>query len=282
MLSIVALLALACFCDARPSVKIDIGARASFAESYIIGGVEATPCEFPWQLSQQRQGTAGWSHSCGATLLSANYALSAAHCVEGAAVNILRVWAGLHDRTATANGRLSNVLSYKMHESYNVGAVTYANDISILTLETPITEALPCIGYAKLPTDNLDLFAGRTGTMSGWGRINTDNTLPLNLQKADIGIITTTNCNSLLASVSGARVSDLQICFYDSANQMGSCNGDSGGPFNINYPSASDTMMVVAGVTSWGVSSGGSCMQTYPSIYTRTSGFLPWIATNTP
>jgi len=72
----------ACFItgEARPS--IDFEARASFG-SYIVNGVEAIPGEFPWQLSQQRLG-ATWSHICGASLLSSNYVLSAAHCVEGA------------------------------------------------------------------------------------------------------------------------------------------------------------------------------------------------------
>ena len=54
--------------------------------------------------------------------------------------------------------------------------------------------------------------------------------------------------------------------------------GDSGGP--LNCP---DGGTRVAGVTSWGVSSGtGNCLQTYPSVYTRTSAYLGWIAANTP
>ena len=72
--------------QARPQAFID-GARPSFrmnGEQYIIGGTDASPGEFPWQLSQQRQADATWSHSCGASLLSANYGLSAAHCVDGA------------------------------------------------------------------------------------------------------------------------------------------------------------------------------------------------------
>lgn len=70
---------------ARPS--FDAIATPTFAVgSHIIGGEEAAPGEFPWQLSQQRQGSSGWSHSCGASLLSKKFALSAAHCVNGALV----------------------------------------------------------------------------------------------------------------------------------------------------------------------------------------------------
>jgi len=59
------------------------GALPSFmmgGDQYIVGGTDASPGEFPWQLSQTR----GGSHSCGASLLSSAYGLSAAHCVDGA------------------------------------------------------------------------------------------------------------------------------------------------------------------------------------------------------
>jgi len=49
-------------------------------DNQIIGGSEATPHEWPWQLSQLR----GGSHSCGASLLTTTAALSASHCVDGA------------------------------------------------------------------------------------------------------------------------------------------------------------------------------------------------------
>ena len=67
--------------QARSQVLLD--ARPSFmmsGDQYIIGGTDASPGEFPWQLSQTR----GGSHSCGASLLSARYGLSASHCVDGA------------------------------------------------------------------------------------------------------------------------------------------------------------------------------------------------------
>ena len=50
--------------------------------------------------------------------------------------------------------------------------------------------------------------------------------------------------------------------------------GDSGGPFNLNG--------LVAGVTSWVVSGGSVCLQSYLSVYTRTGYYLGWIKTNTP
>jgi len=277
-LAVVALLVLASYCEARPS--IDFAARASFG-SFIVNGVEATPGEFPWQLSQQRLGST-WSHSCGASLLSRTYVLSAAHCVQGTSVTVLRVVAGVHDRT-DANGVISNVASYKTHERYNLaGEGTFGNDIAILTLSTPIAANGGNIQYASLPDNNNDLFFDRTCVISGWGRTSSSNILPTFLQKVDITIISTARCNQLLAPVNGATATDRMVCLFDSVAQTGSCNGDSGGPLNCKYPTASDSRRVVAGVTSWGISGGGACLQTYPSVYTRTSAYLDWIATNTP
>jgi len=53
--------------------------------------------------------------------------------------------------------------------------------------------------------------------------------------------------------------------------------GDSGGP--LNCPDGYGGYYV-AGLTSWGVSNSGVCLQRYPSVYTRTSSYLYWIFSN--
>jgi len=275
--AVIVLLALASYCNAKPSFDIYARPTISF-EGYVIGGTDADPGEFPWQLSQQRQGALGaWSHSCGASLLSSRYGLSAAHCVDGASASILRVLAGINNRL-DANAVPVNIASYTMNELYNNGDGTFANDIAILTFDSDITPNGDNIQFLNLPADNSNNFAGDTCVISGWGRTDSSNVLPELLQKASIGIITTAECNTLLAPVSGASATDRMICLYDTANQIGSCNGDSGGPLNCD----DNGTRVVAGVTSWGISGSGACMQTYPSIYTRTSAYLDWIKANTP
>jgi secreted trypsin-like serine protease len=86
-------------------------------------------------------------------------------------------------------------------------------------------------------------------------------------------VLSTADCRSRMANVGGANIWDSHICVYDSTQQRGSCNGDSGGPLNCGS--------TVAGVTSFGVSSIlGNCQQSYPSVYTRTSTYLAWISGN--
>ena len=264
MLPLLFLIATAGLIEARPSAKM----MPTFSYAGVVGGVDASPGEFPWQLSQQRQG-GSWSHSCGASLIGAQRALSAAHCVDGASASILRVIAGLHQRSNTANTQTSNVASYTMHEQYNQGTPTFANDIAILNLATAITTA-GNIAFAALAQGSND-FAGTTCVISGWGRTSASNTLPDTLQKASIGVISRTDCQGRVAGI--GNIGDGHICLYDTATNIGSCNGDSGGP--LNCPSGGST--VVAGVTSWGISSLGVCRQDYPSVYTRVTFYYDWI-----
>jgi secreted trypsin-like serine protease len=282
MRSFVAVLLLACLCDAKPMMSIEIPV-VSFGrlgvDNQIIGGENAVAGAWPWQLSQQRlsSSTGIWAHSCGASLLSSTSALSAAHCVDTASASILRVLAGLWARSDTTTAQQSDVSYYTMHQSYDNDAATYANDIAILHLTTAISTNAN-VRFLTLPPNNNDNFAGITCIMTGWGRTSSSNTLPDILQQANIGVISTSQCASLMSDVSGVAIWDNHICLYDTANQVGSCNGDSGGP--LNCPNGMGGYYV-AGVTSWGISSAaGNCLQTYPSVYTRTSAYIDWIGAN--
>lgn len=270
-----AILALACFCEARPGRFINDG-PALFGEidSQVIGGSNAAVGAWPWQLSQQRLSGATWGHSCGSSLLKARYSLSAAHCVDGVATGNLRVIAGLHDRTQTAGTQTLPLSAYKMHEQYNTGAPSYANDIAILTFSS---NAVPGgnVQYATLPANNNNDYSTSTCVITGWGRTSSSNTLPNVLQQASVGILTTAQCQS---QGTGATIWANHICIKDPQNTRGACNGDSGGP--VNCPSGSGH--VVAGIASFVFALAGNCQVSRPSVYTRSSAYLAWINTNTP
>merc|ERR1712002_343856 len=53
--------------------------------SRLVGGTQASEGQFPWQASLQRYG----SHFCGASLITANHVMTAAHCANsGTTVNL--------------------------------------------------------------------------------------------------------------------------------------------------------------------------------------------------
>jgi secreted trypsin-like serine protease len=265
------ILVLSVFCvvaNARPSLI-----ASTDVDLAIISGSDAAVGAWPWQLSQQRLGTS-WSHSCGASLLSATRALSAAHCLDGAAVSSIRVVAGQRDRTSYTGTQISNARSYKNHEQYQQGTASFANDIAIITLATAISTG-STVAFATLPPNNLDNFAGDTCVITGWGRDSSSNTLPTILQQANMTPLTTADCSNRIGSIGNIWAN--HICVYDSTNNRGACNGDSGGPLNCPRTGG----YYVAGVTSWVVSSAlGNCLVSYPSVYTRTSTYLSWISSN--
>jgi len=161
--------------------------------------------------------------------------------------------------------------------------VTFDYDIGIITpnsqpnalVENNIN-GLGAIRYAALPQDGNNDRTGATCVMSGWGRNSASNTLPNQLLQAPITVISQAECNTRMAPVSGANVSNRQICLFDANQVVGSCNGDSGGP--LNCQSTANNYNIIDGVTSWGIQGNGACLTSYPSVYTRTNQFLAWIA----
>jgi len=68
----------------------------------VVGGQNTDPLEYPWQVSLRfYSATAGWYHTCGASLLNNRWVLTAAHCVDRASLDPAqyKVVLGEHDRS---------------------------------------------------------------------------------------------------------------------------------------------------------------------------------------
>jgi len=230
----------------------------------VVGGAPASNGEWPWQLSHRNAG----SHSCGASLINANWALSAAHCVGGAVAGY-QIIAGTNQRTCP-NGACEQrgVRSVTRHEDFqNIGIRGFPNDIAVINFAAPINEAAGSIQYAVLATTADQV--GRTCFISGWGRMTDGGPLPVDLQEAQIDLLTTAECATMWAPT---PVTDLQVCIYDRATQArGACNGDSGGPLVCQLPGGGWELV---GATSWGRT---GCSTAFASVYTRASAYNAWI-----
>jgi len=256
--------ALLCIAEAKPNINWEyLAPRASFGRTpYIIGGSSIDISDHPHQISLQ---FSSGNHICGGSVIASNKIACAAHCTQNSASNY-RIRAGSSDRRS--GGQTRTVAVVTNHPQYCSSCGGFPNDISTLTLSSGL-EYNSNVQAISLATAD---FTGQTCTITGWGRTSSSNSLPVTLQGANIGVISNSQCRGLMSSVIGASINLGHICLYDSANRIGSCNGDSGGPLKCGND--------LAGLTSWGISSAGSCRQDFPSVYTRISYYRNWLQTN--
>ncbi|NWU72492.1 CTRC protein, partial [Pterocles burchelli] len=72
----------------QPAVPPLLGSR-------VVGGEDAVPHSWPWQVSLQSLNAGTWQHLCGGTLIDPSWVLTAAHCISK--TRTYRVVLGLQD-----------------------------------------------------------------------------------------------------------------------------------------------------------------------------------------
>jgi len=253
-------------------------ATAAHARSpYIVNGKDAPVGAFPWQVSLQLPMQPGVApmHFCGGSIISAEWILTAAHCVKllppGAAPHIMVV-TGLHKQSQPEQAVYHEVAKVIADDEFDMQANFITNDIALIKLASPVALEEGVAEIIPMAEEKVHgKFAGAECKLTGWGK--TDG-MPWNQPADTLQEITTT---SITRKECEGRwqvwpwywtIKDSHICFWTGRN--GACQGDSGGPAVCKHEGS----WVLAGVTS-----GGSpiCNTRMPSIYTRVSEFRGWI-----
>jgi trypsin len=280
LIQISLVLALAAVCYAQPpSWYAGTCGRSKYADAgemplpplrrgMIVGGQEARPFEFPWQVSMRTKQNA---HYCGGSIINQLWIVTASHCVDGDTPNQVLIVVGDHKRDDASNTfrQSINVVQIHMHPNYD--SRNLYNDVAVVKLATPITfneNVQPVCA-----PDSANLYTYRLSQCAGWGTLSSGGSCcPQTLQYVTLNVTTNDFCQ---AEYTNDDISVDMICATDNtgSNQRDSCQGDSGGPLTVKN---SDGSFALVGIVSWGI----GCASGYPGVYGRVGEFNTWI-TNT-
>ncbi|XP_074846944.1 transmembrane protease serine 7-like [Carettochelys insculpta] len=230
----------------------------------IVGGSDAQEGEWPWQVSLHFVGVA----YCGASVISREWLLSAAHCFQGNRLSDPRTWTAHLGMRAQGNAKfVTPVRRIIVHEYYNNRNYDY--DIALLQLSVPWPDTMKhVIQPICIPSLSHKVHSGEKCWITGWGqRQEANDQGSIILQKAEVEIVDQTLCHSTYGLIT-ARM----LCAGVMSGKKDGCKGDSGGPLSCR--SQSDGKWFLTGIVSWGYGCG---RPNFPGVYTRVSKFASWI-----
>ncbi|XP_074035860.1 serine protease persephone-like [Leptinotarsa decemlineata] len=226
----------------------------------MIGGVIASENEFPHMAALGFLSNGELSWDCGATIISFNFLLTAAHCFcRNVVPSVARLGVTSLDDSSALDVDIKKATLYP---SYNI--TTKHHDIAIVEIARRVSFS-----------DRIQpatLYAGQDDpqglTIAGWGV--SEQGRSTRLRKAKILSVPVSACDTIYGILMFGKKSIVssQICAGGGAKDA--CWGDSGGPLFIQQDSG---VFSVVGVVSFGIGCGGNV----PTVYTRVSKYLDWI-----
>lgn len=227
----------------------------------IIGGLEATPGEFPYYVQM---------NGCGGSLVAPDIVLTAAHCQ---AMNDTQVSISAYKYASLDNGAESRFceewIADPMYDDF-----TISNDFALCKLDRPIEtenkimfEVNEDVSFLSEGDDLIVMGLGLVDN-DGWGEGAEI------LQEATVPLLSNEECNK--EDSYNGKITDVMFCAgYPETGGKDSCQGDSGGP--IVKRTINDNGSIVdtqVGVVSWGY---GCAEKGFPGVYADISKRADWI-----
>ncbi|KAL5290754.1 hypothetical protein ACFFRR_010243 [Megaselia abdita] len=247
-------------------VALGLVASATPMTSRIVGGEDAAPGQFPYQISLRMNG----EHICGGSIIKAEWILTAAHCVvknmkgtNTLPVNLFNIRAG--SVNISSGGVIHEIEKIIVNEHHWIDML---NDLALLKLAIPLVFNND---IQPIPLNEEALKEGTDVVISGWGLLYSKAPeLPEELQFVHVKTLSTDHCLK--------RIFPWNIIIWRQKNSIlclshprgkGACQGDSGGPAAYNGK--------LVGVTGFVTGILTTCGSSRPDGYAKVSYHIDWI-----
>ncbi|TSR87285.1 Amyloid-like protein 2 [Bagarius yarrelli] len=138
-----------------------------------------------------------------------------------------QVYLGLHTQKQLERAQKRYLTRIIAHPYYN--EYTYDYDIALMELDKPVTFS-DTIRPICLPTSSYVFPVGKSVWITGWGATREGGFGATVLQKAEVRIINSTVCDSLMKG----QITSRMTCAGVLAGGVDACQGDSGGPMSTS------------------------------------------------
>ncbi|KAM8819876.1 enteropeptidase [Eudromia elegans] len=230
----------------------------------IVGGSDAKTGAWPWIVSLLHN----LSPVCGASLVSHEWLVTAAHCVYGRNLQLFQWKAvlGLHDQWNTTYPLTVRLEIDQIIINPHYNKRTKDSDIAMMHLQHKV-QYTDYIQPICLPEKSQEFLPGSYCSIAGWGKIVNQGPTSNILQEAEVPLITNEKCQQWMPEYS---ISENMMCAGYDKGGVDSCKGDSGGPLMLE----DGNRWFLAGVTSFGYQ---CALPQRPGVYTRVTRFVDWI-----
>ncbi|CAK1545768.1 unnamed protein product [Leptosia nina] len=242
-----------------------IGGLSSVQSNRIIGGVETSIEEYPFIVQLEAfTSPLGWSQTCGASILTSYWVLSAAHCFEEWEVSPKRIRAGTTYRNH--GGTMHYPRFTFNHPQYRV-ASRYDADVSVMRVTSPFVYSL-YIQPGTIVPQGYQVPDNTPVVLAGWGDTAWGGNPATGLKKVEIYTINNELCRLRYQDLPGNLVvtPNMMCAGILDVGGRDACQHDGGGPVLVGK--------IIVGVISWGHRCANA---TYPGISTAVSSYTDWI-----
>uniref|UniRef100_A0A914V6H3 limulus clotting factor C n=2 Tax=Plectus sambesii TaxID=2011161 RepID=A0A914V6H3_9BILA len=257
-------------CGQTP-VPPNLGSKEGNEE--IVGGTNAQPYSWPWQVVWCKSGWFGCSLECGGSVIDNGWVVTAGHCVYGStnSPSSFRVKVGVYseDSSSESGEQVLEVQAIHLHPKYQANPDPQW-DIALIELKTQVAYTNHIQPVCLPSKDSTVVVEPNSAWVTGWGTTTEDGSISKTLRQVKVPFVNPPTCE-----IDYPHTINEEVMICAGQKNLDTCQGDSGGPLVVQNPNGTWYMY---GLTSFGQ---GCAEYKHPGIYSRVTAYCDWIAQTT-